>query len=237
MAKPFHELRERLLRAGVAPRHVRRYVEELDDHLADLRAEEMRAGRSQADAEAAALTRLGSVDELAQKMIEKRQFQAWSARAPWIMFGFVPVTLLACAWFVALLILWSGWQIFLPGAVTPFTTQPGPIFRVMNLYFQAGRMIYFGAPFFIGWGIGLLAARQRLKTYWPAVSLILLAGLAATAQVHASRPTVMAGAGHVALGFGIQDASAVLVHFLVIVGLTVTPYLIWRLQQARSATL
>jgi len=38
------ELEERLLRAGVAPRHVRRYVAELRDHLADLRAEEERAG-------------------------------------------------------------------------------------------------------------------------------------------------------------------------------------------------
>ena len=44
MSKPFGELRERLLRAGVAPRHVRRYLNELDDHLADLRAEEERAG-------------------------------------------------------------------------------------------------------------------------------------------------------------------------------------------------
>src|ERR1700720_2457956 len=59
MAKPFHELRERLLRAGVAPRHVRRYLAELADHLADLRAEEEGAGRSRADAESAALVRLG----------------------------------------------------------------------------------------------------------------------------------------------------------------------------------
>ena len=36
----FPELRERLLRAGVAPRHVRRYLNELGDHFTDLRAEE-----------------------------------------------------------------------------------------------------------------------------------------------------------------------------------------------------
>src|ERR1700730_5057535 len=63
MAKPFHELRERLLRAGVAPRHVRRYLAELADHLADLRAEEERAGAL--DAERAALARLGGIDALA----------------------------------------------------------------------------------------------------------------------------------------------------------------------------
>src|SRR6266571_1398831 len=81
MAKPFHELRERLLRAGVTPRHVRRYLTELADHLADLRAEEERAGRSRADAESAALVRLGGVDNLAKAMIEQRQFQSWCVRA------------------------------------------------------------------------------------------------------------------------------------------------------------
>ena len=62
MSKPFNELRERLLRAGVAPRHVRRYLKELADHLADLREEEKVAGRSLQDAESAALARLGSID-------------------------------------------------------------------------------------------------------------------------------------------------------------------------------
>ena len=69
MAKPLNELRERLLRAGVAPRHVRRYLTELADHLADLRAEEERAGRSRVDAESAALARLGRMDDLAKAMM------------------------------------------------------------------------------------------------------------------------------------------------------------------------
>lgn len=40
------ELQERLLRAGIARRHVQRYVAELADHVADLRAEEESAGQS-----------------------------------------------------------------------------------------------------------------------------------------------------------------------------------------------
>ena len=133
MAKPFHELRERLLRAGVAPRHVRRYLTELTDHLADLQAEEERAGRSRADAESAALVRLGGMDDLARAMIEKRQFQSWCVRAPWAMFGLAPLCLLSGAWCVALFILWSGWRIFLPGADTPFVQLHG----LANLYFRS----------------------------------------------------------------------------------------------------
>jgi len=49
MAKPFDELRERLLRGGVAPRHVRRYLRELGDHLSDLKVDESSAGRCPAD--------------------------------------------------------------------------------------------------------------------------------------------------------------------------------------------
>ena len=93
MPKPFNELRERLLWAGVAPRHVKRYLKELTDHLTDLRAEEERAGRTRQDAEAAALARLGSVDDLTNAMIRRRQFQSWSVRAPWATFGILPMAL------------------------------------------------------------------------------------------------------------------------------------------------
>ena len=71
MQRLFEELRDRLLRAGVAPRHVRRYMAELNDHLADLTVEEERKGLSRKDAEASALARLGELEELAGAMIEE----------------------------------------------------------------------------------------------------------------------------------------------------------------------
>jgi hypothetical protein len=239
MAKPFYELRERLLRAGVAPRHVRRYLTELTDHLADLRAEEKHAGRSRADAEAAALARLGNMEDLARAMLEKRQLQSWSSRAPWAIFGIAPVSMLAGAWFVALFILWSGWQIFMPGAETPFGTRlAGPVYGFENVYFQVGRMIYFGAPFVIGWGFCAIAARQRLQAVWPVLGLIVLACIAGTAQVQASRPAGPGGTPHVGVGFAIwpshQGLSDSLVHVLVILSITLLPYLVWRIQRARS---
>ena len=239
MAQSFHELRERLLRAGVAPRHVRRYLTELADHLADLRAEEERAGRSRADAESAALIRLGGMDDLARAMIEERQFQSWCIRAPWATFGLAPLLLLAAAWCVALFLLWSGWQIFLPGANTPFVRVPGhSIFRLANVYFQLDRAFYFGAPILVGWGIGLLARRQRLKAIWPVIGLVLIAWIGGTARVHASRTAVPGGVRHVSIDFtlgpSVHSISDGLFHALVILSLTVLPYLIWRLQKAHS---
>lgn len=234
MAKPFSELRERLLKAGVAPRHIRRYLGELSEHLADLKSEEIAAGRDRTEVEAAALLRLGSTAELAKAMIEQPRFRAWSARAPWAIFGLAPMLLLSAAWFVALFILWSGWQMFLPEAETPF--GGGSHSGFVNLYFQFGRMIYFFSPFVIGWAIGLLAIRQRLKAVWPAIGLLLLAYLAGTAQVHANRKEVLGGLGHISMGFGFgpsgQTISQGVVHILVIFSVTLLPYIVWRLQRA-----
>jgi hypothetical protein len=237
MPKFFKELRERLLKAGVAPRHVRRYLNELRDHFADLKAEEQRAGRGAADAESAALGRLGGMDDLFKAMVEQRQLQSWCVRAPWVLFGVTPLALLAAAWFVALFILWSGWQMFLPGADTPFGVRPGPhrLFELANIYFQVGRMIYFFAPIVIGWGVAILAARQRLRAVWPGVGFVLIALAGATLQVHVRRPDVPGGAGHVSMGFAsgpaVQVVSADLVHALVFISIMVTPYLIWRVQR------
>lgn len=236
MANSFNELRERLLRAGVAPRHVRRYLNELTDHLADLRAEEERAGRNRADAESAAMMRLGRMDDLAQAMIEQRQFRSWCVRAPWAMFGLVPLCLLAGAYLIACVYLWCGWKIFLPGADTPFGASTGPIYGLENIYFQAGKFYYFGAPVLVGWAIGILAVRQRLRMVWPIVGLVLIAGMGATTQIHAGRTAVPNGPAHISMDFftfapSSQGISGLLFHALVILLLTVVPYLSWRLRR------
>jgi hypothetical protein len=233
MVTPFNELRERLLRAGIAPRHVRRYLKELADHLADLAAEEKSRGLNREEAESAALARLGSMDDLARAMIEQRQLQSWSFRAPWAAFGLAPLLGLAAAWFAALFILWSGWNIFLPGTVTPFGA--GPLHGFANAYFQFGRMIYFFAPVFIGWGVALVAARQRLSVGWPALGLALLAWAGTAARVHAGH-SALSGVANVGMSFSLGNSAGEIVHGLlrasVLLSLMVLPYLIWRLQRS-----
>ncbi|HEY1804324.1 MAG TPA: hypothetical protein VGG45_07560 [Terracidiphilus sp.] len=235
MAKPFHELRERLLRAGVAPRHVRRYLGELQEHVADLKAEEERHGLSAADAEQAALARLGNMDDLAVAMIGKRQFQSWSARAPWVAFCIAPLLCLAAAWGLALFILASGWAIFLPQAETPFNV---PVHGFAMLYFGLGKLIYFDAPLAIGWGIGIIATRGRSKPIWPLAGLVPLAWFGGMAQVHASRIITSGAIDHISVTFSrrIQDPgmSGSLIQASAILLATALPYLVWRMQKAFS---
>ena len=119
MATQFHELSERLLRAGVAPRHVRRYLSELADHFADLTEEEQQAGRNLVEERLLRSYVSGKRENLAKAFLEQRQFQSWCARAPWVMFGFAPLIYLGAAYVVACLYLWCGWKFFYPELIHP----------------------------------------------------------------------------------------------------------------------
>ena len=166
--------------------------------------------------------------------IQRPEFQTWCVRAPWAMFGLAPLFLLAGAYFVACSVLWSGWKIFLPGTSTPFV----PIDGFAVFYFGFGRLLYYGAPILIGWGIGLIAARQRYNAILSAVGLVLIALIGGTSRVHASGPSVPGGVGHInmnlALGTSVRGVPDGLIHALLILSLTVLPWIILRLQQARS---
>lgn len=234
MAKHFDELRERLLRAGIAPRHVRRYLAELTEHLSDLIAEEEGAGFSREKAEYAALARMGTIDDLAKAMIDQLRFQSWSARVPWAMFGIAPLFYLTAAYLLACCYLWLGWRIFLPGADTPFGGRPAThIYDLSNVYFQAGKYFYAFAPIFVSWGVMALAARQRLKALWPAIGLALLAWMGCTAQIQAGRTAVPQGLGHISMSFFTWPPSVetALFGFLLIYSFSLLPYFIWRLSR------
>lgn len=231
MAKPLAELRERLLRAGIAPRHVRRYLTELQEHLSDLISDEVRSGRNRQEAETTALSRLGSVDELAERMIAKPQFRSIAARAPWAVLGLGPVVGLAVVWVLSLTILITGWKLFLPQAETPFVRVSG----FAEVYFGLGRMLYFAAPVLVGWAVGVIAARQRLRATWLLVGWPILAWCGGMAQVAAHRTIESAECQPIAVvvGFAQHWTNQNLGHVAVILALTVLPYLAWRWRSAR----
>ncbi|MEO7054794.1 MAG: hypothetical protein ABI191_07440, partial [Rhizomicrobium sp.] len=93
----FKALGEALLKSGIAPRHVHRYLAELSEHHQDLMAEQRAKGYDAEDAAIRARARLGNDDELADAMLSHKQFRSWVARAPIAVFCLLPpaVTLLA----------------------------------------------------------------------------------------------------------------------------------------------
>ena len=115
----------------------------------------------------------------------------------------------------------------------------GALYGFGNIYFQAGKLYYTSAPILVGWAIGFIVARQRLKAVWPTVAWLLIAWMGATAQIHASRTTVPGGLELISMSFfgpgpSRHDVFGELMYAVVIFSFTVLPYLIWRLQRAIS---
>ena len=87
----FARLENRLFESGVAPRHVRRIVMELEDHLEDLRNEALAGGLDSDEALSASLDRLGSQEAIAERMLSEVELKAWIYRYPRLARLYLPV--------------------------------------------------------------------------------------------------------------------------------------------------
>ena len=166
----FDNLAEILLKGGVAPRHVRRYVAELREHLEDLTEQQRHAGHDQEDAALRARALLGDDDELATAMLEQKQFRSFIARAPWAVFIPLPpiIALLASRLIFGSLAQIGGHYGFLANhAPLPplwYQVLATDVTAILNLFTMPLTAALFVA----------LAARQRLKPIWPLAATLLL---------------------------------------------------------------
>ena len=85
----FSELRDELLRAGVAPPKIRRAVLEIESHFQQLVDEEVARGTSDHYARSEAHRLIGSNQTLVQHYATQPEFLAWSRRWPGIWFTLV----------------------------------------------------------------------------------------------------------------------------------------------------
>ncbi len=171
-------VREGLLRAGIAPRHVKRYVTELRDHLTDLVARERSAGLDLKAAEAKAWTFLGTDTQLVQAMIDRGTPRSFSARAPWVMFGMLPLVTLV----ILTILLAVGSMAFF----APFREISGA--AVPQGIHAAGMLVTFLGSYGIGPMLAVaciaVATRQRLSSRWVWAGLILIALASGPLGVH-----------------------------------------------------
>ena len=168
MSPPFESVRDQLLRAGIAPRHVRRYVRELREHLADLTSRERTAGLDATAAGERARTLLGTDAQLVQSMIDRAP-RSLAARIPWAVFSVVPVVLL-----VAVLATVARSMMHLLGPV--HTAWPGGVPNTYNGVISGASLVadYLLGPLVAG-GCIALALRQRLSSRWVWVGIGLIA--------------------------------------------------------------
>jgi hypothetical protein len=178
--RSLESLRERLLRAGVAPRHVQRYLRELRDHYDDARRAELANGADADAAQLAAWARLGSDDSLAESVLARPELRSKGARFPALVFGAGPVL----SW-LALIVVTVALVRLLPthsseAKHAAAAAMPAWVFDAA----QALCMLYMrGLPVVLGVIVFVMAARRRLRAHWPLAGAALVDVLAGTLTV------------------------------------------------------
>ena len=171
----FDRLSEHLLRAGIAPRHVRRYVRELSDHFDDLVREEIAGGAARELAETGALSRLGTEEDLAQAMLSRPELKSLTARFPWAVFGLGPVFMLAVS-IAAALVAEKGIIESAPVWAPLLGIIPGPVaargFTKVLLVWNS--LTAYGTPLIFAWLFYRIGSQQRMRTAWIVTGIALV---------------------------------------------------------------
>jgi hypothetical protein len=193
----FEALREILLKGGVAPRHVRRYLAELSEHLDDLTEKQRALGYDGEDATSRARALLGEDSELAAAMLEQKSLRSVPARMPWLVFGFLPPVAGIAAAFVLIAPLALIARIF-------HMTTPGGIHApgwFQTLAFGLTGLGNLALEPLVAAGFVFLASRQRISWLWPLLALVLLALM--DLQFRAHFPGAGQRGGSLSIGGGI----------------------------------
>jgi hypothetical protein len=161
MSAPFEALEETLLRGGIAPRHVKRYLRELDEHLSDITEAKAAAGQAAPTATTSARAAIGREEDLADAMLKRGDFRSLSARFPWLVFAVLPVVALSMAVPLHILLV-----IVLKNLSAP------------ALFPALSEMLLFTGNFILVPAIVLLfvciAWRQRRSLVWPILSTAII---------------------------------------------------------------
>jgi hypothetical protein len=223
----FHALRERLLTAGIAPRHARRYVAELRDHAADLADEERAAGLSPAEAEARALARLGGQEDLVQALLRCGDLRSWGAKAPWAVYGIAPLLGVMTIYALALATFVGIFEAHRP-APSAHPVLPGWFATAAITLSYLHNLVL---PLLIGGGIACMATRQRMPALWPSLALLVV-GIVGGAGVSEVRlPKGPDDYVELVVGWSFLcpyvNLDSAFRHIAVILLLTLVPYLAW----------
>lgn len=230
MGEPdFGALTERLLRGGVAPKHVRRLVAELRDHHTDLFSEAFASGRSLEEAGLEASIRLGDNDTLASEVLARPELRSWAHRWPRVAYGVTPTVLLAVAW--AGLLLALGLSSAVGVDRETFASRWGAPESSLSLV-GAIRLYTFGLPALLSGACCLLAGRRRAALRWPVLGVLLVSIVGGASQIDLVWPDGPTAAAWLSLRLAVlppfPDLSGTVLRAVTSCALTLGPYLWWR---------
>lgn len=220
----FDRLRDRLLAAGISPRHVGRYLSELRDHLDDL--------ATASGDRYAGLMRLGTIDELTDAALARPELQSWIARAPWAVFLVAPPVLLAVLFVLGTVLV----SLMLMPYHGNSAGVPDWYRTVLSILLQK---IAYVAPLVVGAVMAVGAIRQRSNPVWLLAGVALIAILAGATEFDLTYGSNPGDLGHLRITFALLTSAARAVPHLmqsaIIFVLISAPYLLWRRRERPAA--
>jgi len=227
----FEGLSQRLLRAGIAPRQVKRLVAEIEAHFADLVAELRSAGLSQAESESQAAVRLGTEDVLIANVLAHPELRSWARQRPWLAFVLLPLLALAVQ-FVLSMLAAVGVIAFSTQVLGITALYPGPVPWVVRGLQAYGVWI---APIVAAGAACFLAVRSGAPLIWPIVGCALIAILgAATNASFEWSPAVPRGVLSGGIGLNFPDLGLTSALRVILTILTVLVPVLWLRRRRRE---
>jgi hypothetical protein len=232
----FGRLRERLLSAGIAPRHVRRTIAELQDHFDDAVRDEQANGYDAETAARLAWRRLGDEDEIVATAAAQPALRSLPARYPRLVFGAGPLLLWLGSVAVTLVLFVGTVEVLRALSLLP---PPGTALDPEWLHAPFRAVCFFYVrilPLLIGLALVAAAIRQRLRTPWVVCGAALIAVVSSLSNIHVKFAEHIGEQGSLMLSFAADGAHlpGVLGVALIEFTLIVLTYAMWlrRLQPA-----
>jgi len=231
----FHDLRETLLRGGVAPKHVRRTIAELRDHQTDLFGEALSRGCSFEDAEREASMRLGDEDALAAVVLARPELQSWTHRWPWIAYGVTPTFLLGLAFVTLVLLL--GFSDVVRTDQHTFSERWGSPESVWSVAGAVRMFASFGLPMLLAATCCFVAAQRRVAVRWPLIGVVIASIVGAAVQFNVAWPQGPDVSGALAVRITVPPfpgSVGAMLRATATCALTLGPFLWWKKRVARA---
>lgn len=188
-------LRRSLLRGGVAPRYVRRYVAELSEHYEALEREELAAGFGRKQAALRARARLGDDANLQASVLSRRACMSFSRRHPVTCFVALPIAILLAG--KALVAIGAaGAGLWLSGSArSQFSDGSGAVLAgFVHFAFR------YAVPLAITFGYCVVAEWRGCRLIWPLAACLILAIYVGATALRIDTPLLQISQAQ--LGFG-----------------------------------
>ncbi len=170
MSDRLETMREDLLKAGLSPAHVHRYLRELTEHRDDIITHLIAEGTQPHAAQTEADSRLGSNEALLLPMLANRRFRSLASRWPALVYLGIPV-------FCQFAVVALGLGLLLVATETPLRAAITDLGHGLKLF-------TYSAPVVLVMAMLAFAHRRRATPSWPIAGALASAVLAAMTTIN-----------------------------------------------------